>query len=79
MPSFGKVKGRPDLWLSRLGAESGIIYYKEPNADRLQLGDRLEIIPNNATLTINLHDQLYGIREGIVETIIPVTGRGKGS
>ena len=78
MPSFGKVKGRPDLWLGRLGAESGIIYYKDSSADRLQLGDRLEIIPNNATLTINLHDQLYGIREGVVETTIPVTGRGKG-
>jgi D-serine deaminase-like pyridoxal phosphate-dependent protein len=77
-PRFGAVRGRPDLWLGALHAETGRIFYKD-TANKLNPGDRLEIIPNNATLVINLHDQLYGVRNGSVEQVIPVTGRGRGS
>ena len=77
-PSFGPIEGRPDLWLGAIGAETGYIYYKDPNK-KLSIGERLEIVPNNATLVINIHDQLYGVRNGVVEKVIPVTGRGKGS
>ena len=77
-PSFGPIQGRPDLWLGAIGAETGYIYYKDPNK-KLSLGERLEIVPNNATLVINIHDQLYGVRNGVVEKVIPVTGRGRGS
>ncbi len=45
----------------------------------VRLGDRLEIIPNNATLVINIHDILYGVRSGKVEKTIPVSARGMGS
>jgi len=78
MPSYGSVQGRPDLWLGRLNAEGSCIYYREPGG-RLSLGERLEIVPNNATLVINIHDKLYGVRNGIVEQMIDVTGRGVGS
>jgi len=78
-PSFGSVQGRPDLWLGKLGAESGWLFYKEPDSKRLYLGDRLEIVPNNATLVMNIHDEIYGVREGAIEKEIPVTGRGRGS
>lgn len=77
-PSFGSVKGRTDLWLGRLSAETGIVYYKGTD-EKLNLGERIEIIPNNAILVINLHDQIYGVRNGIIEVAIPVTGRGLGS
>ena len=43
------------------------------------MGERLEIVPNNATLVINIHDRIYGVRNGAVEEIIPVTGRGRGN
>ena len=78
-PSFGSVEGRQDLWLGRLGAESGVLSYKESTGRKLCLGERLEIVPNNATLVINLHDQVYGVRNGVIEKVIPVTGRGAGS
>lgn len=77
-PRFGVVRGRPDLWLGSLHAETGRIFYRD-RSRTLEAGDRLEIIPNNATLVINLHDRLYGVRNGAVEQVIPVTGRGKGS
>lgn len=78
MPSYGSVRSRPGLWLGRLNAESSCIHYMNP-AERLTLGERLEIVPNNATLVLNLHNRLYGVRDGAVEQVIAVTGRGVGS
>jgi len=78
MPSFGSVQGHPDLWLGRLSAETGCLYYMDSDK-KLRLGQRLEIVPNNATLVINIHDRIYGVRNGVVEQVIPVTGRGRGN
>ena len=76
--SYGSVQGRSDLWFGRLSAETGGIYYMKPGK-KLTLGERLEIVPNNATLVINIHDRIYGVRNGAVEEEIPVTGRGRGN
>jgi len=78
MPSFGSVQGRQDLWLGRLSAETGCLHYTDQKK-KLRLGERLEIVPNNATLVINIHDKIYGTRNGVVEVTIPVTGRGRGN
>jgi len=78
MASFGSVQGRPDLWFGRMSAETGHVYYTEPKKKNLSVGDRLEIVPNSATLAISIHEQLYGVRKGVVEKVIPVTGRGRG-
>ena len=77
-PSFGSIQGRPDLWLGSLSAETGHVFYMEPEK-KLSPGERLEIVPNNATLVINIHDQIYGVRNGVVERVIKVTGRGRGN
>jgi D-serine deaminase-like pyridoxal phosphate-dependent protein len=78
-PSYGSVQGRPDLWFGRISAETSVLYYTDPKKKKLSLGERLEIVPNNATLVINIHDQIYGVRNGAVEKVIPVTGRGRGN
>jgi len=78
MPSFGSVQGRSDLWLGRISAETSVLYYTNPKK-KLRFGERLEIVPNNATLVINIHNQIYGVRNGVVEQVIPVTGRGRGN
>jgi len=43
---------------------------------RLRIGDRLEIVPNNATLAISMRQKIYGVRDGMVERIFAVAGRG---
>ncbi|MBU2535190.1 MAG: alanine racemase [Chloroflexi bacterium] len=78
MPSFGAIKGRDDLWLGRVGAESGWVYYKE-NAKKLTLGERFEIVPNSASLILNIHDKAYGVRNGVIEREFSITGRGRGT
>lgn len=77
-PSFGSVQGRPDLWLGFLAAETSRLDYMDLGK-KLNLGERLEIVPNNATLVINIHDRIYGVRNGVVEQVISVTGRGRGN
>ena len=79
-PSFASIQGRSDLWLGSLSAETACIYYMDSNINnknRLKLGDRIEIVPNNSTLVINLQTQIYGIRNGIIEKVIFVKGRTK--
>jgi|GEM_PF-1656966 len=78
MPSYGAIRGRPDLHLGALHAEVSRVFYRDP-AKKLKLGERLEIIPNNPFIVINTQEKLYGVRRGRIETIIPVTGRGKGT
>jgi D-serine deaminase-like pyridoxal phosphate-dependent protein len=78
MPSFGVIKGRDDLWLGKVGAESGWVYYKE-NAKKLIIGERLEIIPNSASLILNIHDKAYGVKNGVIEREFAITGRGRGT
>jgi D-serine deaminase-like pyridoxal phosphate-dependent protein len=78
MPSYGSVQGWPDLWLGRLSAETACLHYMEPTfgpEQRVRLGDRLEIVPNNATLVINMQDKIYGVRNNMVERVFAVAGK----
>ena len=77
-PSFGYVKGRPDLWVGFLHAETARLFYKQPGR-LLSLGERVEIIPNNPFAVINSHRVLYGVRKGKLERTIPVTTMGRGT
>lgn len=76
-PTFGEVQDRPDLRCGFLSAEVGSIYYMDPTK-KLQVGERLEIVPNNITLVIAMHDPIYGVRKGEVERTFSVTGHGRG-
>ena len=77
-PSYGSVQGRPDLWIGRLSAETACVQYMEPSLgpeQRVRIGDRLEIVPNNATLVISMQEKIYGVRNGLVERVFAVAGR----
>jgi D-serine deaminase-like pyridoxal phosphate-dependent protein len=44
---------------------------------RYKVGERLSVIPNHVCTTVNMHDEIYGVRGDQVETIWRVEGRGK--
>ena len=69
------VFGRPDLAVTRCSDEHGVI--ADPG-DTLRVGDRLMLVPGHIDPTCNLHDWYVGVRDGRVETLWPVTARGKG-
>lgn len=77
-PSYGAIKGRPDLYLGALHAEVSRVFYRDPT-QKVKLGERFEIIPNNSFIVINTQEKLYGMRKGKLEKVILVTGRGRGT
>jgi len=73
--SYGYVVEYPDLMLSRLSEEHGIIYVPE-NAKKPEIGEVISIIPNHICTTVNLYDHLYLEKDGKVE-LIRIDARGK--
>jgi D-serine deaminase-like pyridoxal phosphate-dependent protein len=45
---------------------------------RLEVGQRVELIPSYAPTTINLHDVYHVVQDGVVIDIWPVLARGPG-
>ncbi len=73
-------KGLPDIEYRPGGDEHGILTWAEsvePAKVKLEVGDRIELIPSHIDTTVNLHDFYYAYRDGKLETIWPVTARGK--
>jgi D-serine deaminase-like pyridoxal phosphate-dependent protein len=44
----------------------------------LAIGDKVRLIPGHCDPTVNLHDWFVGVRNGRVESLWPVSGRGPG-
>src|SRR5215207_5854986 len=74
LEGYGHVEGYPDAVLERLTEEHGMLSVDE-DCD-LEMGDTLQIIPNHICSTVNLHDEVYIVREGGVEAK-RVAARGK--
>ncbi len=73
-PSYGIVKGRPDLQLRQVSMEVSIVYLT--NLEKtIRVGERLEIVPNMVSLATNFHDKMYAVRKGVIEGEMPI-GRG---
>jgi D-serine deaminase-like pyridoxal phosphate-dependent protein len=70
------VKDLPGLTIRKLTAEHGIIALEDPSAP-VQVGDRIELWVYYSDATVNLHQRMYGIRNGCVEEVFHVDGRGR--
>jgi D-serine deaminase-like pyridoxal phosphate-dependent protein len=68
--------GIPAATSLTLSAEHAAIELAEP-ASTIQIGDKIEFIVGYVDGTVNLHDTLLGIRDGIVEVAWPVLARGR--
>lgn len=68
--------GIPDVAEMVSSAEHGIITLTEDN-DSIAVGDRFDFIPGYGDTTVVLHDNLYAIRDDIVEAVWPILARGK--
>jgi D-serine deaminase-like pyridoxal phosphate-dependent protein len=60
----------------RLSAEHGTMELSEPNTD-VKVGDKVYWRVGYTDATVILHETMYGVRNGIVETEWPILGRGK--
>jgi len=51
--------------------------YAAPSPGPLNVGDKILLIPSHCCTTVNLHDIMYAVRDGKVEAVWPIAGRGK--
>jgi D-serine deaminase-like pyridoxal phosphate-dependent protein len=64
-----------EAYLERMSEEHGVVRL-EPGVDP-QVGDRITFYPIHVCTTVNLADELIGVRGGRVEQVWPILARGK--
>ena len=68
------VYGRDDVEYFKCSDEHGVI--RDPGKV-LKVNDKLKLVPGHCDPTCNVHDWYVGVRNGKVETLWPVSARGK--
>ena len=68
------VFGREDVTYVKCSDEHGVI---EDPAGALAINEKLRLVPGHCDPTCNVHDWYVGVRGGKVETLWPVSARGK--
>jgi len=68
------VFGRDDVKYVKCSDEHGVV---EDPSGALKVGDRLKLVPGHCDPTCNVHDWYVGVRGGVVESVWPVSARGK--
>lgn len=59
-----------------MSAEHGVVRLDRPN-HQIRVGDAFDFMLGYGDMTVFLHDQLYGVRDGIVEVAWSIAGRGR--
>ena len=70
LPSVKDLPGMPLRWMS---AEHSIIGLGD-GAPPVEVGDKIELWVHYSDATVNLHDRMYGIRDGQVEEVLRIEG-----
>ena len=70
------VKGMEDVRCDIRSDEHGVLNLG-PNANKVKVGDIVELYPSHICTTVNLHDKFYVIRKGEVEAIWPINARSR--
>ena len=62
-----------------LSEEHGTIYFKEgdPNRKKLKWGQKIQFTPNHCCTTVNQHDEIVVVKDGVVCGVWPITARGR--
>ena len=68
------VYGRDDVKYIKCSDEHGVV--DDPNGV-LKINEKLKLVPGHCDPTCNVHDWYVGVRNGKVETLWPVSARGK--
>jgi D-serine deaminase-like pyridoxal phosphate-dependent protein len=76
VPTAGVI-GEPAMSYNAGSDEFGVISFTTPPSKNYKIGDKLELIVPHCDPAVNEFDVMYGIRKDKVETIWPITARGK--
>lgn len=74
------LKETPEAQIIKLSEEHAVIDLKEVSKNRtcqnFSVGSKVELIPTHGCTTINLHQEYFAIRNGLVEAVWPILARG---
>jgi D-serine deaminase-like pyridoxal phosphate-dependent protein len=56
--------------------EHGVLRLHGVKARSIKIGEKLEFIPYHVCTSVNMHNRLYLARNGKVEKVMPILGRG---
>ena len=68
------IYGRDDVEYVKCSDEHGVV--SDPKGV-LKVNDKLKLVPGHCDPTCNVHDWYVGVRDGKVETLWPVSARGR--
>jgi D-serine deaminase-like pyridoxal phosphate-dependent protein len=74
--SYGMIRGDAKAVFVALSEEHGHVDTTQSGRS-YQVGERLRVLPNHVCATLNMHNCVYGIRNGMVEKVWEVAARGK--
>jgi D-serine deaminase-like pyridoxal phosphate-dependent protein len=72
----GYIIDHPDVQIVGLSEEHGHLAYPR-RATRLEVGQRLRVIPNHACVVSNLVDEVVFVRGAVIEKTVAVSARGR--
>ncbi len=75
-PGHGRIVEAPGANFHKMNEEHGFVDLTQAERSFVP-GDKVRIIPNHICVAVNLHERVYGVREGKVEEVWNVEGRGK--
>ena len=73
---YGHVIDHPEARIYAMSVEHGHVDVRACS-HKFRVGEHLMVIPQHQETTLNLNDEVYGVRKGRIEVVWPVTGRGK--
>ncbi len=73
---FGRLVEYPDAVVANVSEEHGMIDLSRSEA-KPKIGEVVSVVPNHCCVVSKLLDEVYGVRDGVVETVWPVAARGK--
>jgi D-serine deaminase-like pyridoxal phosphate-dependent protein len=76
MEGHGRIVEYPDAHIVSLSEEHAVADLSA-SAERPEIGEVVNVIPNHCCVVSNMVDEVYGIRNGAVEVVWPVAARGR--
>ncbi|MCU1328087.1 MAG: alanine racemase, partial [Bryobacterales bacterium] len=75
-PGHGRVAEAPNALFHKMNEEHGFVDLTGVERT-FAVGEKVSIIPNHVCVVMNLHEYVYGVRNGFVEEVWRVDARGK--
>lgn len=73
---YGYIVEHPEARIYAMSVEHGHVDVSA-SSHRFRIGERLSVVPQHQGIAINHHDEVYSVRNGIVEAVWSVAGRGR--